>query len=846
MKDAIVMWRDTRMVVLASLIGATYAAVMIPFKVVVLIPGYTEFRPGVVIPIVFSLMFGPAAAWGAGMGNVIGDIVGGEFGPGTAFGFVGNFLLGYVPYKVWGRMGIFSSKNEPTVGQGWIGEYVLAAFLASGACATFIAWGLDTIGAVPFNMLSNFIFGPNVVMGGLLGPPLLMALYPRVKKWGLLYNDMMPDLERPVHGRWILVLLLFAGVASGYYIGNAFYFGLAQPVSGRLGLALGVAPSILLIFLSIGLMDVSWTRGKRPAPIEAGPPGEPVAAVARAEKPPVFLHARNLRFTYRGGNRPALDGVHLLMRKGERVCAMGRSGAGKSSLCLSLRGLIPESCPGDFDGDVRLSGESISGRRVRELAGKIGIVFQDFESQLFCTTVELEVAFTPQNLGLPRDEIGRRVAQYIKLVGLQGFEERDPTTLSGGEKQRLALAAVLAGEPELLILDEVTSDLDPTGKAELLDVIASLHSGRQTILATTHAHEEAGLADRILILDDGSVATRGGPAQILYRPEMMKKHGIRPRELNLVAVRNGLAPIPPGADPAGLFEEIRGRFSVSRFAEIARRESDRKQGHGQPIIKVEGLTCRPEGGNEILSGVDLTVRQGEVVAIVGRNGAGKTTLIKHFNGLLRPAAGEVRIKGTSAREKSLLELCKTVGFVFQNPDHQIFLETVRKEVSFGPRNFGVGETQVAERVAEALAAVRLEGLEEDDPLMLPKGGRQKVAVASILAMRPDVLVLDEPTTGLDYEETIVLMELVRALNENGHTVILVTHAMWVVARYADRAVVMNEGKIVADTSPRALLADPVLLDSAGLRAPEVATLSHRFLGKTLLTADELEYCLEAP
>jgi len=559
----------------------------------------------------------------------------------------------------------------------------------------------------------------------------------------------------------------------------------------------------------------------------------------------VFLKVDGLRFTYRGGKKPALDGVDLSVDRGERVYVMGRSEAGKSSLCFSLRGLIPECCPGEYAGEVLLEGKSIAERRVRELAGQIGIVFQDFESQLFCTTVELEVAFTPQNLGVPREEIERRVPRCLELVGLQGFEKREPTTLSGGEKQRLALAAVLAGEPELLILDEVTSDLDPAGKKDVLRVVSSLNAGRQTIVAATHAHEEVSQADSILILDEGKVATRGSAAEILCKPRLMERNGIRPREINLLAEEAEMPALPPEGNPAGLFGKIKTRFNALKFQEILEKEKERAGSYGQPIIEARGLTFCPEKGKEIVSGVDLSIREREVVAIVGKNGAGKTTLIKHFNGLLLPTRGEVRVKGTSTKKRSPFGLCKTVGLVFQNPDHQIFSDTVRKEVSFGPKNFGVPQTEIEERVAEALTAVGLKGLEEDDPLMLPKGGRQKVAVASILAMRPELLVFDEPTTGLDYDETVALMELVRELNKKGHTVVLVTHTMWVVARYAQRVVVMDEGKVVADTTPRALFANPSLLESAGLTAPEVATLSNNFLAKTLLSATELAYCLEA-
>ncbi len=558
-----------------------------------------------------------------------------------------------------------------------------------------------------------------------------------------------------------------------------------------------------------------------------------------------FLQVNGLRFTYRRGKRPALDGVDLSLRKGECQYVMGRSEAGKSSLCFSLRGLIPECYPGEYEGKIVINGRGVRDKKVRELAGQIGIVFQDFESQLFCTTVELEVAFTPQNLGLPREEIKKRITRCLELVGLGGFEKRDPATLSGGEKQRLALAAVLAAEPDLLLLDEVTSDLDPAGKSEVLSVIRSLYGGRQTIVAATHAHEEAGQADSIMILNEGKVAARGSPAEILCNPRLMQENGIRPREMNLLAEEVGVPAVPPDGDASGLFAEIKRRFNASKFDQILEREKELRNGYGQPIVEVKGLTFCPEQDREVLGSINLSIKEGEVVAIVGRNGAGKTTLIKHFNGLLSPTSGEVKVKGIPTNKSSLFELCKTVGFVFQNPDHQIFSETVRKEVSFGPRNFGVGESDIEERVSEALEAVRLRGVEDEDPLMLPKGGRQKVAVASILAVRPEVLVLDEPTTGLDYDETLALMGLVRDLNQKGHTVVLVTHTMWVVARYAHRVVVLDGGKIVADTTPRALFANPSLLESAGLMAPEIATVSNRFLGRTFLSAEELPHCLEA-
>lgn len=256
MKDAIRMWRDTRMVVLAALTAATYAAVLIPFKVVLpFIPGFTEFRPASVIPIVFSLLFGPPAAWGSAIGNLIGDVYGGTLTPASSFGFVGNFLYGYIPYKVWGRMGFLSCGSEPDIHNGrQILEYIVTAALAAGACATIIAYGVDIMGFVPFSVLSNFILITNLLVSAVLGPPLLAALYPRAKKWRLLYPATMSRFEGRGRRRRVLVLLLFIGIASGYLIGNALYFGAGKVAPGGMGLAAGVGPSIFLILISAALL----------------------------------------------------------------------------------------------------------------------------------------------------------------------------------------------------------------------------------------------------------------------------------------------------------------------------------------------------------------------------------------------------------------------------------------------------------------------------------------------------------------------------------------------------------------------------------------------------------------
>src|SRR5918997_126715 len=302
-------------------------------------------------------------------------------------------------------------------------------------------------------------------------------------------------------------------------------------------------------------------------------------------KPEVSIEG--LGYRYRGQQKPALDGVDLEVAEGEFVVVMGPSGAGKSTLCVSLNGLIPHFFRGRMEGEVRVGGRSTREGRVGEFAQEVGLVFQDFEAQLFSTNVALEVAFGPENFAVERDEMVRRVESVLRQVRLEGFEDRTPATLSGGQKQRLAIASVLAIEPRILCLDEPTTDLDPIGKL-------------------------------------------------------------------------------------GVFE-------------IVEADEKREENYGEPLIEVEGLSHRYPNGVVALEGVDLSVRRGEFLAVLGQNGSGKTTLVKHFNGLLKPTGGSVRVGGVETAKQGMLLLGGRVGYVFQNPDHQIFSDTVFDEVAFGPK-----------------------------------------------------------------------------------------------------------------------------------------------------------------
>jgi energy-coupling factor transport system ATP-binding protein len=549
-----------------------------------------------------------------------------------------------------------------------------------------------------------------------------------------------------------------------------------------------------------------------------------------------------LAYRYRGQQKSALKGVDLEVAEGEFVVIMGPSGAGKSTLCVSLNGLIPHFFKGKMEGEVRIEGRSTREGKVGEFAQEVGLVFQDFEAQLFSTNVALEVAFGPENFRVERGEMVERVERMLGQVRLEGFEKRTPATLSGGQKQRLAIASVLAIEPRILCLDEPTTDLDPVGKLGIFEIAEGLKDRDDvTLIVVEHETEETLDADRIVVLRDGEIVADRPAREVLRDVELLQESSVMPlqvtRFFHEMGLWQGQLPLTPQEGVAE-FRRRGWRVNPDRHGRLVEADAKREEGYGEPVIEVEGLTHRYQNGVVALEGVDLTVRKGEFLAVLGQNGSGKTTLVKHFNGLLEPTEGTVRVGEGETSEQGLRQLGQSVGYVFQNPDHQIFSDTVADEVAFGPKIRGMEEGEVKERVEEALAAVGLEGRGGEDPFGLTKGERQRVAVASVLSVRPEVLILDEPTTGLDYAEQRSMMDLVKSLNEAGSTIIVVTHTMWVVAEYAHRAAVVRNGKISRQGTVREVFTEEVELHDAALRPPHIVSLGNE-LGYPVLSVEEM-------
>ena len=781
-------WRDTRLIVLVAQIAAIYAAILIPFKIgIPLIPGFAELRPANAIPIVTSLLFGPAAAWGSGFGNIIGDCFG-TLGPASFFGFLGNFFFGYIPYLLWGAMGPLSSGQPPLVRSWRQGlEFGIICVVASGVCAGIIGWGVELLGLLPFSILAPAIFVNNMVMGFLLAPPLLLFLYPRVKRWGLLYTDIRKNGHGP--------------------------------------------------------FDHSDPSSSVPSPAFHGD---------QYQNDRMVVEVKDLVFQYAGASIPALNHISLQISRGETVALMGRTGSGKSTLCFTLNGLIPQFVSGTFSGDVRINGQEMRHRRVSQMAGEVGLVFQDFETQLVSTNVEMELRHPLEyaNPPLTSTAMVQRICWALEKVGLTGLERRDPFSLSGGQRQRLVFASLLVYRPGLFVLDQPMTDLDPEARTGFRALFDTLRKEGLSIIFTAHEPEEVMLADRVCVLREGQIVWDGQPASFFREPGLSQENGIRANPLADCFSGFSVACLPVTVEEAWKTADHFGLtldppLSVIQDDRLGPKGESVKMVPNKPVLELENVSFSYEAGTKAIEDISLSIDKGEFVAIVGKNGSGKSTFSKLLNGLLLPWTGRVLVVGQDTRFTAVSELAKAVGYVFQNPDHQIFAETVWEEVAFGPHNIGCTQAECDIRVRESLAAVGLDAdvSQTQDPFSFTKGERQRVAVASALATRPEVLIFDEPTTGLDAVETDKIMSMFRTLNGQGHTIIMITHTMRLVAEYAFRCVVVSQGRVVADGPTRKILSDQTLLESCSLEVPPLLQFSQRW-GHTLLTKAEVRAALK--
>lgn len=530
------------------------------------------------------------------------------------------------------------------------------------------------------------------------------------------------------------------------------------------------------------------------------------------------LEVERLNFRYKARPEPALRDLSLTLEPGEILLVAGTSGCGKTTLIRCINGLIPRSYKGELSGRVLLHGQSIEGMPLSRISQIVGTVLQDPERQILGAHVFTEVAFGLENLALEREEIVRRVEETLEYLGIAHLRDRETFYLSGGEKQKVALAGVLAMRPSILLLDEPLASLDPASAQEALALFRRLADEGVSILLVEHRVEDALSIrpDRVLFMENGQ-ATYCGPVEGL-----MEKVDHRQVKLPAPVVMERAAAAPPPSFQPAIRPDGR-----------------------EPLVTFEGVSFSyEEGGPEVLRDVDLTIRRGDVIAVLGPNGAGKTTLVKHAIGLLKPRRGRVLVGGRDTREMSVAQIAHTLGYVFQSPSHMLFAPTVREELAFGPRNLGYSEPEIAKGVEHAISTVNLRGLEGYPPLALSFGQQKRVSIAAVLAMRSRILVMDEPTAGQDYWNYMAFMDGILQM-PGFEAVLFITHDLDLAICYANRVVLMHEGRVAADGPPAQVLADLELLRRCRLVPTSLLELNLRYLPRTgrLMSAEALAHAV---
>jgi energy-coupling factor transport system ATP-binding protein len=555
------------------------------------------------------------------------------------------------------------------------------------------------------------------------------------------------------------------------------------------------------------------------------------------------ISLENVTFRYREAENPAIKNIDLNIEPGEVVGILGAIGSGKSTLLLTLNGFIPKETKGELTGRVFVDNLDVQEHSIPDIVKHVGLVLPDPDVSTIGMTVEDDLAFGPTWLGLTTEEIQERVAWAAKAVRLSGYEKRNTSYLSGGEHQALCIGGALAMKPQILALDEPITMLDPVGKVRIVSVVEELRRQLGSTIIITEGGADidyiSPLLDWCIVLKNGEILLEGRPEEIFTEEKILEDALVRPPQTSQLA------------NILSRFERTKTKETKIRVEEIAREisrkmkklgvekvnpsEIDRQRvtKHGDSQISIENLCHRfegPEGGIMALDGINLQVWPGEFIGLIGENGSGKTTLSLHLVGELKPTNRDAKIvvEGNDILQKGFhqTDLLRDINYVFQNPDDQIFLDTVWEEIAFGLRGLGLSEEEVEGRVQEVLEFFGLTEIRDKPTLYLSKDEKTFVATASIVALKPKIVVVDEPTCGLDYWKSEYMMSRLKTLNrETATTLIIITHNMRLVAEHTDRVIVLRRGKVFMDGVPEKVFAEPEKLREASLAPPPVTQVA---------------------
>ena len=553
-----------------------------------------------------------------------------------------------------------------------------------------------------------------------------------------------------------------------------------------------------------------------------------------------YIEINNLRYRYPKTERLALDGVSLSVEKGSFTGIIGRNGSGKSTLASAIIGLVPQFYKGAYGGTVVVDGLDAAKTPVSEMARKVGLVFQNPFNQLSGAkdTVYDEVCFGMQNFGINSKEMAERADTVLERLGIYRFRDRNPFDLSGGQMQRVAIASILVLEPEVLILDEPTSQLDPAGSEEVFKVVEKLaESGISVIMVEQTIDKIASYSDHLLLLDNGKAIAYGSPSEVLSTDDI-SLHGVMPPAPLRISKALGFCNADGSwpASESGAVSLMKGKIG---FME---QEEENSLRSGDEMFRIEDLSFHYTEGNDVLHSISLSFDR-TPTAIIGQNGAGKTTLAKLMKGLLKPSSGRILFRGEDTKNRTVASLASAIGYVFQNPDDQIFKPKVIDEVMFGPLNIGMKTEAAKKHAQDALDIVNLGSKAERNPYDLDLHERKMVALASVIAMDTEAIILDEPTIAQDDDGKEMIRRIIRELAAEGKLVISILHDMDLVAAAFDRVIAMADGRVLEDGSPKKVFAGEGILQKAGLELPHTASLGKKLGAKEIMLTDtELLQC----
>lgn len=546
----------------------------------------------------------------------------------------------------------------------------------------------------------------------------------------------------------------------------------------------------------------------------------------------------DVSFSYGHEAQNALDHVSLAIEKGEFVGVIGPSGAGKSTLAAVMSGAIPHHYTGQLFGATLVDDRDTCEITLTDISRVVGSVLQDIDAQMVAPIVEDEMLFGLENFGIPHDQIEERISQTLTTVGISDLRHREIATLSGGQKQKVAIAAIIAMAPNVLVLDEPTAALDPASSTLVFDTLRQIN--REHGITVVVIEQKVALlskyCSRVLVMADGKLAFDGEPHQVFAHASELRQMGVdSPR---VARIANSLAEVgllPSDQAPclnvseahqliSSLLADATSKDAPADVPETSPHIPAVPRGVNQePVVELTDVTFAYPHGGASVSNLNMCVYPGELVGIIGQNGAGKTTLTKLLNGLLHPASGTVRMAGMNTADVPTSAIAAKCATLFQNPDRQLCRDTVLDEVAFGLELHGVGTDEARQRAR--VAAERFGLPLDESPFSLSRGQRQMVALASVAVLDPQVVLLDEPTSGLDYRECMTVMETVSEMAERGCAVIMVCHDMEVVSDFAQRLVVMADGRILERGDANRIFADDALMRAAYVEPPQVVALS---------------------